>query len=117
MDKVAWMALLFDFYGQLLTKKQKSFIDLYYGHDLSLGEIAENYDVSRQAVYYSLKRSEKVLSDYEDKLGLVKRFLDQRKKLSKVARLLDESEIKGSAESVVKARQILARMLEISSEG
>jgi len=114
MDKVTWIALLFDFYGQLLTERQRKFVDLYYGNDFSLGEIAENYNVSRQAVYDSLKRAEKLLRDYESKLGLVKRFLDQKKKLSEVAKLLNESHLNGNTEPVVKARKILEEVLEIA---
>ncbi len=108
------MALLFDFYGQLLTEKQRKFLDLYYGHDLSLGEIAENYGVSRQAVYDSLKRSEKVLNEFEDKLGLVTRFLEQREKLSQVARLLEESRAGGGFEPMFRAQKLLEKILEIN---
>lgn len=114
MDKVAWITLLFDFYGQLLTEKQREFIDLYYGNDFSLGEIAENYNISRQAVYDSIKRAENVLNDYEKKLGLVTRFLNQRNKLSEVAKLLKESESEGKTEPVIKARRILEEVLEIA---
>lgn len=69
------MNLLYDFYGQLLTKKQRTFFDLYYQDDLSLGEIAAQHDVTRQAVYDILKRSERALESFESKLKLVERFL------------------------------------------
>ncbi|HAT54295.1 MAG TPA: putative DNA-binding protein [Lactobacillus sp.] len=68
---------LFEFYEPLLTDKQKSYIEQYYGDDYSLGEIAENFEVSRQAVYDNIKRTEKILEGYEAKLHL---FNDFRKR-------------------------------------
>ncbi len=62
---------LFEFYEPLLTKKQANYIELYYADDYSLGEIAGEYSVSRQAVYDNIRRSEKILQQYEDKLELI----------------------------------------------
>ena len=76
------MNLLYDFYGQLLTKKQRAFFDLYYQADLSLGEIASQHDVTRQAVYDILKRSERALESFESKLKLVERHLHGAKSRS-----------------------------------
>ncbi len=73
IEKTVRMALLFDFYGQLLTERQREFFALYYDDDLSLGEIAQNYGVSRQAVYDILKRSTQTLLELEEKLELVLR--------------------------------------------
>lgn len=61
---------LFAFYQPLLTAKQNNYMQLYYGDDYSLGEIAEEFNVSRQAVYDNLRRTEKILEDYEGKLHL-----------------------------------------------
>lgn len=72
------MTLLFDFYGELLTEKQREYFDLYYNDDLSLSEIAENDDITRQGVRDILKRAEKTLADTESKTGLVKRFGENR---------------------------------------
>jgi len=72
LDRVLRVNKLFSFYSSLLTDRQQEFVELYYYHDLSLGEIAEQQDISRQAVYDNLKRSESALEDYEQKLGLVK---------------------------------------------
>ncbi|WP_412990394.1 putative DNA-binding protein [Pediococcus siamensis] len=66
---------LFEFYGSLLTKKQRNYMQLYYADDYSLGEIAENYAVSRQAVYDNIKRTVQILEDYEDKLHTYGDFL------------------------------------------
>jgi uncharacterized protein len=90
-DKIVQIALLFDFYGQLLTEKQIEIIDMYYNDDLSLSEIAEQQDISRQGVYDTLKRAEKTLFEYEDKLGLVNRFLQQKESLSKINTMLDRT--------------------------
>lgn len=73
LDKTVEISMLFDYYGKLLTDKQRKIIELYYYQDLSLGEIAENLDISRQAVYDHLNRAENILKSYEDKLQLVKR--------------------------------------------
>jgi predicted DNA-binding protein YlxM (UPF0122 family) len=81
-EKLVQIALLFDFYGQLLTEKQKDIIDMYYNNDLSLSEISEQLGISRQGVYDTLKRAEKTLFEYEEKLGLVDRFLKQKEGLS-----------------------------------
>lgn len=72
------MGELYDFYGQLLTQRQQEFMDLYYREDLSLGEIAERFDVSRQAVYDNLRRSETLLEGYEEKLQLLTRTKEMK---------------------------------------
>lgn len=78
------MALLFDFYGDVLTERQKEFYDLYYNEDLSLSEIAENNGITRQGVRDVIVRAEAILSDLEDKTGLIRRFHAMRKQLQQV---------------------------------
>ncbi|CEN89361.1 YlxM family DNA-binding protein [Paraclostridium sordellii] len=73
LEKLVEIGLLFEQYNMLLTDKQREIVSLYYNEDYSLGEISENLNVSRQGIYDTLKRSEKILKDYEDKLGLVKK--------------------------------------------
>ena len=90
VEKFARMALLADFYGPLLTGKQRNVWDLHYQQDLSLAEIAASEQISRQAVHDLLKRTEKILSEYEDKLGLVERFWHEREKLHEVKMLLTD---------------------------
>ena len=68
------MALLYDFYGDILTDRQKEFYDLYYNEDLSLSEIAENYGISRQGVRDVIVRAEATLTELEDKTGIIRRF-------------------------------------------
>lgn len=68
------MCLLFDFYGDMLTDKQKELFDLYYNEDLSLAEISENVGITRQGVRDSIVRAEHILRDMEEKLSLVRRY-------------------------------------------
>ncbi|MGI6449868.1 MAG: YlxM family DNA-binding protein [Desulfitobacteriia bacterium] len=89
MKQIAETALLFDFYGPLLTAKQAKIWDLYYQEDYSLSEIAEQEGISRQAVHDLLKRTERILEGYEHKLGLVKRFQKERDKLTRTQALLE----------------------------
>ena len=80
------MALLYDFYGDVLTPRQKEFYDLYYNEDLSLAEIAENNGITRQGVRDVIVRAEAILTDLEDKTGLIKRFHTMRQQLEQVQR-------------------------------
>ena len=72
------MTMLFDFYGELLTDRQKEFFDLYYNEDLSLSEIAENEGISRQGVRDVIVRAEAAMQEIEDKTGLIHRFLQMQ---------------------------------------
>lgn len=83
------VAMLYDFYGDMLTEKQAQAIELYYNEDLSLAEIAEPLGISRQGVRDNIKRGEKQLRELEEKLGLVKRFMQIGEKLENASVLLD----------------------------
>ena len=72
------MAMLFDFYGDLLTERQREFYDLYYNEDLSLAEIAENYGISRQGVRDVIVRAEAAMTEIEDKTHIIRRFQQNR---------------------------------------
>ena len=78
------MTMLFDFYGELLTERQKEFFDLYYNEDLSLAEIAENNGISRQGVRDVIVRAEAAMQEVEDKTGIIKRFEAQRPHLNAI---------------------------------
>lgn len=80
LEKTNRMNYLFDFYQALLTPKQRNYMSLYYLDDYSLGEIAEEFEVSRQAVYDNIKRTEAMLEQYEEKLALFQKF-EQRQLL------------------------------------
>ena len=78
--KTIRMNYLFDFYQALLTKKQRNYLELFYLQDYSLSEIANTFDVSRQAVYDNIRRTGDLVEDYEEKLGLYRNF-EQRQNL------------------------------------
>ena len=80
MEEKVKISMLCQLYGKLLTKKQFEFIDDYYNNDLSLSEIAENHNITRQAVRDIIKKGEKKLFEYEEKLMFMKRTLNQEYK-------------------------------------
>lgn len=88
LEKLSQIVWLKDVYGPLLTEKQQAIISLYYEDDLSLSEIAEEMNVSRQAVYDLVKRAEQQLWQYETKLGLVEKIQHTRRRLEEVQSLL-----------------------------
>jgi predicted DNA-binding protein YlxM (UPF0122 family) len=84
VEECAEVAMMLDFYGQLLTHRQYEILDLYYNSDFSLGEIAGQLNISRQGVYDSVKKGKEALKRFEEKLGLVKRFSIHGEALHKV---------------------------------
>lgn len=78
--------MLFDFYKPLLTEKQRTYLTYYFHEDYSLGEIAEQFSVSRQAIYEHIKRAETVLEDYEEKLQLLAKHERRTAKAKQLAR-------------------------------
>ncbi|WP_164502876.1 putative DNA-binding protein [Metabacillus mangrovi] len=92
LEKTTRMNYLFDFYQSLLTSKQKSYMSLYYLDDYSLGEIAEEYSISRQAVYDNIKRTEAMLEQYEEKLLLLHKFQKRNAIMKQVRELVPETE-------------------------
>ncbi|MBQ9720137.1 MAG: YlxM family DNA-binding protein [Oscillospiraceae bacterium] len=78
-DSRAMQAMLLDFYGELLTEKQRECFDLHYNEDLSLAEIAEQCGISRQGVWDNIRRAEAALREIEEKTGLVRRVTELEK--------------------------------------
>ena len=78
MEKIVEQGMLYDFYGELLTDKQREYYDLHYNEDLSLSEIASETGISRQGVWDNIRRADAALRDTEARLGLVQRFAAQR---------------------------------------
>lgn len=83
------MTMLYDFYGDLLTDRQKEFFDLYYNEDLSLSEIAENYGITRQGVRDIIVRAENTLTEIEEKTGLIRRYHRMQEALTNVQEILE----------------------------
>lgn len=108
MEKFLEIGLLYDFYGQMLTEKQRYIIELYYNNDFSLGEISESMDISRQGVYDILKRSEKLLYRYEEKLKLVEKFKKQQDRIREAYAILDSM---GGDEKIDRIKSILKELI------
>ena len=96
------MTLLFDYYGELLTEKQRTCFDLYYNQDLSLGEIAEEAGISRQGVHDSLARAEAALLAMEETIGCVARAGTQQKSLETICRAAEQLLELPGAEALAK---------------
>lgn len=89
IDKIMEASLLYDFYGQLLTQRKQQVMELYHEENLSLAEIAQEFGISRTAVHESLKSAEKSLAEYEEKLGLVNKFMKSKEAISQIDRSID----------------------------
>ena len=84
------ISLLLDFYGDILSERQRQMLEMYYNEDCSLSEIAESFDISRQGVRSVLKKGETILTEMEEKLGITARFLKMRNKSAEIAKELDK---------------------------
>ena len=89
--KTLRMNYLLDFYQTLLTEKQRNYMELFYLRDYSLSEIAETFDVSRQAVYDNIRRTGDLVEDYEAKLNLYEKFEQRRKIYDDMKQTLNDS--------------------------
>lgn len=87
MEKIVKQTLLYDFYGELLTAHQKQVYEDVVFNDLSLSEIAEEQGISRQGVHDLLKRCDKILTGYEEKLHLIEKFLKTKEMVGEIHRL------------------------------
>lgn len=90
MEKILENTLLYDFYGELLTEKQRKLFEMHFYDDLSLGEIGDIEGISRQGVSRQLKRGEEALREYEDKLRLVEKFLKIKEKTEAMTVILED---------------------------
>ena len=96
MDKKVEISMLCDIYGKLLTEKQFEFINDYYNNDLSLSEIAENNNITRQAVRDIIKKGERKLFEYEEKLLFMKKIIKQEQKIQAILSELTKIETNSS---------------------
>ncbi|NLJ58576.1 MAG: HTH domain-containing protein [Tissierellia bacterium] len=96
-------SILYDFYGNLLKDNHATIIELYYNLDYSLSEIAEELDISRQGVHHALKRAEKNLAKYEDKIKLYEKYLkymETAENIIKLASSIDHEKYKDTVEEI-----------------
>ena len=97
MDEVIYYNSLYDLYGSLLTDKQKKYFEDYYFHNLSFSEMAEDYEISRNATFKQVHIVIQKLKEYEDKLKLY----EKRQKLLEISKQVGENEIREKLESLI----------------
>ena len=113
MENIVEHGLLYDFYGELLTKHQQQIYEDAVYNDMSLAEIADIQGISRQGVHDLLKRCDKILEGYEQKLHLVERFDSVKERVTQISRLTQELETDVSEnESVRRIRELSNESLE-----
>ncbi len=98
LEEIAKISLLYDFYGALLPERKREVLELYYGEDLSLSEISSSLGITRQGVHDALRKGEKALYSFEEKLGLVALFERKKAAAGRIESLIDELEA-GDADS------------------
>ena len=101
LGTVEYASLLYDFYGVLLSDSQREVMALYHEDNLSLSEIAEELGQSRQAVHYTLRKAEKALDEYEEKLGLIASYDEDRELADKAVSLLEKDNMSAADRSAV----------------
>ena len=114
-DKTLTMTMLLDFYGELLTEKQRSCFEMYYNEDLSLSEIAELQGISRQGVRDSLVRTESSLRETEEKIGMVAKYIQRRTVLAELEHTLDALIAATDGRSQELAEHVLQRLQDLES--
>lgn len=117
MDNITKINLLYDYYGEFLTKKQREIFELYFFNDLSMGEIAENIGITRQGVFDMVRRCQDILNDFEEKLGMVKRYLKMEREIKKISLALKELEPGVSEEYKEKLHNIYTSINLLLKEG
>lgn len=112
MDEILKQTLLYDFYGELLTDHQKEIYEQVILEDYSLSEIAKDAGISRQGVHDMIKRCNKTLEGYEEKLHLVEKFMFIKQKVHEINLLLEDYEDQNEAELIQKVRKLSGEIIE-----
>lgn len=99
MDDIFEMSLLLDFYGQMLTDRQFEIMDMHFNNDLSLSEISQQLGISRQGVHDNIKRGRATLFEYEQKLKLVEKFMQQKKQAVSALELIKSIDLNSLSEN------------------
>lgn len=110
MEKNVQIGILLDIYGKLLTEKQRKLLEDYYNNDLSLSEIAENENITRQAVRDNLKKGENNLFEYEEKLEIMKKDKVKKEKIKEIQNeisKIEKKEIENTEKSIQKIKNML----------
>lgn len=115
MEKIVEQGLLYDFYGELLTEHQRNVYEDAVYNDMSLAEIAEQYGISRQGVHDLIRRCDRLLAGYEEKLQLVRKFTEAKRTIAKIDVLAEEGKkLPESAcrERLDRIRELTAQLME-----
>ncbi len=94
MGKREYLIILYDFYGNLFNETQKTYFEEYYFNNLSLGEISENYNISRNAIHKTLKQMQEKLLYYEDNLNLYHKYMDLKSIVEKISDIDIQNKLK-----------------------
>lgn len=112
MDEILKQTLLYDFYGELLTPHQKEMYEQVVLEDYSLSEIAKEAGISRQGVHDMIKRCNKSLEEYEEKLHLVEKFMSVKQKVHEIDLLLENYENQNENELIKKVKKLSGEIIE-----
>lgn len=112
-EETVYRTMLFDFYGELLTDKQKEYFDLHYNEDYSLSEIAEMTGISRQGVWDIIKRAEETLRKTEEKTGLIARFHENQAMIGEIESSLKTLVSMTQGEAKALAEELTAKVQKL----
>lgn len=112
LEERVYLSMLYDFYGALLKENNRRIFEAYIQEDYSISEIAEEMEISRQAVHDAVKRITKQLKGYEEKLGLLERFELQRNEMKRLHECLQEMNISEEDPKGKEIFQILSEIIE-----
>ena len=110
-------SMLLDFYGELLTEKQRECFDLHYNEDLSLSEIAEQLGISRQGVWDNIRRAESAMEAVEEKTGLLSRFEENRRTLETLKETLEQIRAVSCGNAAALADKALEQVMTLIVRG
>lgn len=110
MEEKVYQTYLYDFYGELLKESRRSVLEDYLFSDMSISEIAQEKSITRQAAHDMIKRSVASLEEYEEKLGLLKKFLSAKKDIEKIEKLTTKQTL--SKDELETINNLAARILE-----
>ncbi|MCX4269505.1 MAG: DNA-binding protein [Lachnospiraceae bacterium] len=106
LERIVEQTFLYDFYGELLTEHQKGIYEEVVLNDFSLSEVAQEHGISRQSVYDMIKRCDKILTGYEEKLHLVEKFLRTQEMVTEINRLAVQFKAEGDMRKIEQIQEI-----------
>ena len=102
MEKIVEQGLLYDFYGELLTEHQRQIYEARVFDNLSLSEIAQDFKISRQGVHDLIKRCDKILQGYEDKLHLLQKFMNIKETITQIESITNQDDVRKLANRILE---------------